>query len=77
MLALNLERRPVFVGFCYVNGGGAKAAPALYLRNGLEFFDAVFTNWQGITSTILPMSQEPKTVKPRPPKSKWRPSDRM
>ena len=39
---LTLERRPVF---CYVNGGrGVQKLTPLYLRNGLEFFDAVFTN---------------------------------
>jgi len=38
---LTLERRP---DICNVNRGGAKLHP-LYLRNGLEFFDAVFIDW--------------------------------
>ena len=38
---LTLERRAVF---CYVTGKGVQKLHPLYLRNGLEIFDAVFTN---------------------------------
>ena len=40
-MLLTLERRP---DFCYVDGGRVQKLHPLYLRNGLEFFDVVFTN---------------------------------
>jgi len=66
--SLPLEQRP---DLCNVNRGGVSP-------DGLEFFDAVFTDWLGSPSTFLVVPYRCRKITSNAhTNSKWRLTDRM